>query len=118
MQDVYNTGVVLKIHAGTEREDFNLCATCRNCHTYIEARTGEKNVRCFANYQHPLRLTGPIARCNLYSDATRPTLDQMQQIAWQLMTNKSNKAIGFLSPEELQLRGTAQAPASLPGFGR
>ena len=100
MQDIFQNNVVLKIHGGTDHEDYNLCATCQNCHKYRESRTGEDVVICNLNTSKPMRMRGEVSRCNSYVDARRPSLSQMRDIAWQVVTHRHNKTIGFISPEE------------------
>lgn len=110
MEDVYQNSVVFKVRNGTERGDENLCASCANCHHFREGATGRETVSCHANYQNPMRLRGPIARCNRYIDARRPTLNQMVEIAWQVETSKTGKTIGFISPDDLRRRGQPSSP--------
>lgn len=115
--NIWTNPLVLKVNGGTPRSDENLCATCRNCHVSRGASTGRTTYRCYANYQHPVNLTEGMAQCSHYLDTRRPTLEQMQEIAWSLMTDKGGRKIGFLSPEELRARGRDNYP-STPGFGR
>ena len=119
MEDIYSNPLVLKVLGGTSLSTENLCATCRNAQMTVGTYSGRRTVRCDANYSHPVELREPMANCNRYSDARRPTIDQMQQIAWELMTNKGGSRIGFRSPEERRRDeyGNNVPPAN-PGFGR
>ena len=103
--DLYQNATVIKIQNGTDREDSNLCGSCRYSHIYTEAARGEKTVLC--RYDRPIQMRGPISACNKHSDKNRPSLDDMNEIAWQLQTNKGGRSLGFLSPEELKNRGRA-----------
>lgn len=98
MENIYSNNVVIKIHNGTMRSDVNLCLTCRNGMVRTFA-SGEKQVVCMANYQHPLNMRQNVASCSAYFDKTSPTLDQMEQIAWTLMTDKGGRKLGFEPPE-------------------
>lgn len=101
--DLYQNQLVLKMQNGTDREDKNLCGTCRHSHIYTEAARGERTVLCV--YDRPIRMHGPISQCNKHVDRMAPTLNDMNEIAWQLMTNKGGRHVGFLSPEELKAKG-------------
>lgn len=104
--DLYQNATVLKIRNGTAREDKNLCTSCRFSHIYVDAQREERTILC--TYGREKRQNkGPISECNQYSDRTKPTLDDMNEIAWQLMTNKGGRSVGFLSPEDLKQRGKA-----------
>lgn len=54
MSDLYNSGVVIKIHNGTPRSDVNLCPSCRHCHAFTLAG-GQKSLKCNANRPFELR---------------------------------------------------------------
>jgi hypothetical protein len=112
--NIYTDNVVIKIQNGTVRSDKNMCSNCRYSHHTIGATTGRETVFCVAVYNHTIRLTEPVAKCNLHSDKTTPTLEQMNDIAWTLMTNKQ-KVLGFLSPEELKNKDVDKLRTN-PGF--
>jgi len=97
MEDIYQNPVVFKIHRGTPRSDVNLCPSCRHCHRMVEA-TGRERVLCTAN--RIINMTQPIVECSLYINRTQPTLSDMQEIAWSLMTDKGGRKLGFQSPEQ------------------
>jgi hypothetical protein len=101
---VYSNPIALKIQHGTTRGDVNLCSTCRHCHRARSSMTGKETMICRADYYRSVMLTEPMAECTYYSDARRPTLEMMGDIAWSLMTDKGGRKIGFLSPEELRER--------------
>jgi len=100
--DLYRNSVVVKMQGGTDREDTNLCGSCRHSHIFTEAARGEKTVFCC--YDVRVRMKGPISQCNKHSDRNQPSLHDMNEIAWQLQTNKG-RHVGFLSPEELRTKG-------------
>lgn len=100
MENVYHNPVVLKIHNGTVRGDVNLCLSCRFSHCTTSAQTGRDFIACNVNYSHPIRMNEAVARCNQYQDKNKPTLSDMNEIAWTLMTDKGGRKIGFQSPEQ------------------
>jgi hypothetical protein len=100
MEDLFSNSLVLKVLGGTVTSTDNMCATCRNAMIRVGAYSGRKSVSCSADYYHPIELREPVAQCNRYVDSRRPTIEQMKEIAWELMTNKGGSKIGFRSPDE------------------
>jgi hypothetical protein len=118
VENIYQNPVVLKVHNGTRRSDINLCSSCRYGFHTKASLSGNELVLCMA-VNPAMRVPEPLAECSTYLDRTQPTLHDMQEIAWSLMTDKGGRKLGFLSPEELRKRDGASygQPASLPGFG-
>jgi hypothetical protein len=116
LNDTSQTAVVFKVENGTVNSSENLCATCRCATRRTGALSGRITFICEANYQNPVPLREPMARCNRYLDASRPSLQEMREIAWELATTKAGRAIGFISPEE-SARRRQSFPPSTPGFG-
>lgn len=110
MENVYQNPVVFKIHNGTERSTINLCGSCCHAHRTVAAQTGEERVRCMVAYNAVVQIRGPIAKCNTYSDKNLPTLSDMNEIAWSLMTDKGGRKIGFQSPEQRRDRDGSNSP--------
>lgn len=111
MENIHLNSVVLKVHNGTQNSGGSLCLTCRNA-LHIEAsRSGAETLVCLATPPPGIRITEPVGRCTGYLDRSKPTLWDMQQIAWQLMTDKGGRKIGFCSPEEMQRRSGGQPPS-------
>lgn len=97
--------MVLKVHQGTVRSDVNLCPGCRFSFRTTGALTGRQTIVCNALHP-PKQLREPIAQCSAFSDRTTPSLDQMEEIAWSLQTDKGGRSVGFLSPDETRQRGS------------
>lgn len=97
MDNIYQNPVVFKIHNGTIRSDINLCLSCRHAHRTIGI-SGRESILCNANYQYKVKEA--IAHCSHYLNKNLPTLTDMQEIAWTLMTDKGGRKIGFQSPEQ------------------
>ena len=112
MENVASNPLVLRVQEGTQRGDVNLCSTCRLALHIKAAQSGAETLICLASPPPHLRITQPVGRCTGYLDRTQPTLWDMQQIAWQLMTDKGGRKIGFLSPEEFENR--RNSPPSAP----
>lgn len=117
MDNIYQNPLVMKIHNGTRRSDVNLCLTCRQALHIQSSVSNKEQIRC--NATTPFRILEPVYRCTGYLDRTKPTLMDMQEIAWTLHTDKGGRSIGFMSPEDLRRRGEGpnQVPAANPGFG-
>ena len=98
MADLHSNSVVLKVLNGTQRSDVNLCTTCACAHV-LTVESGQRHIRCNQNYQNPLTLRQAVTQCSGYLDRTRPSLQQMQDIAWTLMTDKGGRKVGFARPE-------------------
>lgn len=48
---------------------------------------------------------GAVAQCNSYHPKNLPTIASMEQIAWQLTSDKKSGKIGFIAPAERKKRG-------------
>ena len=117
MDNVFQNPVVLKVHNGTLRGGSNLCLTCRYAHHSQSALSGKERILCTA-MSPAMPLNEPVARCSSYLDRSRPSLIDMQEIAWSLQTDKVGRSIGFLSPDDLRRRGEGWSqPPTAPGFG-
>lgn len=104
MESLYNHPVVVKIRDGTPRSDVNLCRTCRNCKITVGALTGKETYQCRVFYEFIENRREPAATCNRYDDKRQPSIDNMEEIAWTLHTDKGDRKVGFLSPEEIKKR--------------
>lgn len=95
--------IVFKIQNATVRTDQpNLCSSCREALHTVGASSGRERIVCLASYNSPYVMTEPIAKCNTYRDKTKPSLDDMKDIAWSLQTDKGGKILGFKSPDQLR----------------
>lgn len=103
-----------KIIGGTESGETSLCHTCRKSHIFRNQSSASENVICNANMSQPFEVKNRIVQCSLYSDSRRPTVWDMEQLAWQIRTDKSGKTIGFKSPRDNEIGG--QPATIVPGF--
>jgi hypothetical protein len=87
---------------GTPTTAESLCKTC----SYALVRNGfaesQEETICSANYEMPVRIRYPIARCTRYVNRSLPSLYSMEKIAWILVTKESTKQVGFISNKEFR----------------
>lgn len=118
MENVHQNPIVFKIQNGTMRSDVDLCGNCRWAHRMRHANSGDAVTFCNAIHGG-LKIRGQIAQCSSHNDRTKPTLSDMQEIAWQLQTDKGGRTLGFHSPEQLRERrngADTPAPPTRVGF--
>ena len=94
--------IKMKIEGGTTNDGTNLCVTCRHAHV-LTLRSGGSRVSCdILDWSGGSFVPGPVVECNKYMHANHPRLSDMEEIAWQLRTDKSGRDIGFCSPDKLR----------------
>ena len=97
-----------KMHAGTATEE-DVCLTCVRLHK-MRLKTNEEIKICTYTDK---RLTNKVVECNKHIPANLPSLRLMQDISWNLRTDKKGSSIGFASPSEtsrLVKEGKMDAP--------
>ena len=98
-QDIHSLPIVIKVQDGTVRSDTKtLCLSCIHGHV-IRGRNNEQKIVCGRMMENGL-LNFPVVECNMYQDKSKPSLHDMEDIAWMLVTKKSSHAIGFVDPIE------------------
>ena len=50
----------------------------------------------------PMRIPFKVSECSDYSDKRLPAVEDMEEIAWMLVTNKPGRPVGFVSAAEFQ----------------
>jgi hypothetical protein len=89
----------LKIHGGTAPGNSDsLCYSCRHALIIRGARMTEEIVECY-KLNEEQRVTFSVKFCNKYSDASMPSRDDMEDIAWILRTDPKRNQIGFVRPD-------------------
>lgn len=95
----------VKIRGGTVNHgEPPLCYTCR----YSTVVTG-------TSYRHEIidcrrlsdglgRITFAVTSCSAYSDRRRPSLDEMEDIAWVLRSDAKRNQVGFVRARDLKPR--------------
>lgn len=92
--------IVLKVQQGTTKGTGSLCRTCRAAHI-VRGNNNQQLVTCGAG-NAPLRVRFDIAECNRYMSATQPSLYEMEEIAWRLVTKQAGRPMGFVNPAEFR----------------
>jgi hypothetical protein len=94
--------VKVKIRGGTvDHGDPPLCETCRYA-TVARGRTlREEVVFCSQMPFTDRRVKFAVTSCSDYSDSRRPSLYQMEEMAWVLRSDPTRKKIGFVKADEL-----------------
>lgn len=95
------TRIEIKVYGGTSIHGNSLCNTCRNAHRVRGLAESQEMVFCSANSSHEKRVPFPISKCSMYDDERLPSLYEMKEIAWQIVT-KPNRQIGFVSAKEFK----------------
>lgn len=105
--------IAQRVQDGTSFGGADLCASCRFALRRKGSQTGFEETRCAAVQHSPL-VPVKMAQCSAYLEKGRMSLGEMIEVAW--VVEQRGKAIGFLSPEELNKRRN-QVPSAPPvGF--
>lgn len=82
-------------------DDPPLCTTCRHATVIKGARLRDEIRQCTELYPHR-RIPFPVVTCSAYSDRRRPSVREMEDIAWVLRSDSRKKnGIGFVLATEL-----------------
>lgn len=76
----------------------SLCVTCRHAMILAGSALADERTFCDAAPRGHDRIVFKVTACTKYDDKARPSFNQMQQIAWELRTDKKGHRIGFMSP--------------------
>lgn len=89
----------IKVRNGTPLHGPSLCETCSRAQVTRGYRLSETLVICRAT-DPEFQVRFPVRDCSSYSDRTRQTLYDMEQIAWVLQPRGPKRQAGFVSPGE------------------
>jgi hypothetical protein len=79
-----------------------LCESCR-CATVIRGhRLGDEIVECSRLSSRNQRVPFPVSSCSDYLDRSKPTLYDMESIAWVLKTDPRRNQVGFVHASKLK----------------
>ena len=93
----------VKIHRGTvTNSGTSLCETCRWATIVRGARLSDEIVSCGRMAEGRTRITFPVASCTAFSDRRLTSLQDMEDIAWVLRSDKRGKHIGFVRARDLK----------------
>lgn len=94
----------VKIKGGTaSSEEPSLCGTCRYATVVKGARLRDEIVHCGEVFGNP-RIPFPVLSCSAYSDRRRPSVREMEEIAWILRSDAKKNVIGFVPAKSLKPR--------------
>lgn len=89
-----------KIHGGTARDDEpSLCLSCRRATIVRGPTLHNEIIECSMLSDGDNRVTFPVMSCSSYSDRRHPTLYHLEQIAWEMRTDRKKGPIGFHPPK-------------------
>jgi hypothetical protein len=72
-----------------------LCSSCRSSVIIKGPRQRDEIVVCAVRY--PSRqIRFPVTSCSEYLHRAHPSLDQMEEIAWELRSNPNRRTVGFV----------------------
>ena len=92
----------LKIHGGTVADGAaSLCTTCRSATIIRGARLSNEIISCGKRVVRD-EITFSVASCTGYSDRRRPSLYDLEDIAWVLRSDARTKKIGFVRARDLK----------------
>ena len=94
----------VKVQGGTAANDEpSLCVTCRYATIIKGARLRDEITQCELLYGRvPIRF--PVTSCSGYSDKRRPSVREMEDIAWILQSDAKKNEIGFVRASSLKAR--------------
>lgn len=91
----------IRIIHGTRSDGENLCRTCRNSQ-FIQGAAESKEVCICHQMPNGLeRMNYPVAKCSKYSDVRLPSLNDMRDSAFYLVS-KNARTIGFVKAADFK----------------
>ena len=86
---------------GTPAESQSKCASCLHAHILRGFRESEEITYCTFSYDRPLQVPFKVHDCTMYTDRTRPTWKQMEDLAIDILplSSGSGKPAGFAARE-------------------
>ena len=91
-----------KVVGGTSSHgEPSLCATCRYATIIKGVALKDEIVECGQLASPHSRVPFAVASCTAYSDRRKPSLRDMEDIAWVLRTDARKNAIGFVRARDL-----------------
>lgn len=94
----------VKVQGGTASSgEPSLCVTCRYATVIKGARLRDELIHCSEVYGSP-HIPFPVLSCSAYSDRRRPSVREMEEIAWILRSDARKNTIGFVPARSLKPR--------------
>lgn len=94
-----------KIIHGTRSDGDNLCRTCRSSQFIQGAAESKEVCICHAMPSGMERLRYPVVRCTKYADTRIPSLNDMRDSAFYLVS-KNDRTIGFVKAADFKKKNT------------
>lgn len=92
----------IQVRGGTaDHSGRSLCESCRWSTVIRGVRLADEIVECSQLSYTNQRIPFPVASCSGYSQRHRPTLREMEEIAWVLKSDPRRNQIGFVHPNKL-----------------
>lgn len=90
-------GKLFKIRNGTPVSGSSLCHTC--LHGQItRGREFQEMIICHKAWSHPRVINFNVAECSMHMDTSKPTLQEMKEIAWEVQS-RHRGPVGFAGSE-------------------
>lgn len=88
---------LFKMHGSTPVTGPSLCHSC--IHGQItKGHDFQEHVWCHRSWHMPTRITFSVAECSMHVDRTKPTLQEMKEIAWEVQS-RPRGPVGFAGTE-------------------
>lgn len=93
--------VTIKVKDGTPQGSDTICTTCRWAHIVKGYSASQREVLCMRLYpDRPVKF--PVAHCSAYDDKRIASKQDMEKIAWILLTKKAGRTIGFVTAAQFR----------------
>lgn len=91
------------VESGTPIHGKSLCESCYCAHIMKGDAESEKITLCNASYNKPIEVPfRKITECSKYEERGKPSLFEMQKVAYVMITDPRGKPIGFKSNLEFR----------------
>jgi hypothetical protein len=93
--------VRIKVRGGTaDHAQRSLCESCRWSTVIRGKKLGDEIVECGQLYEER-RIAFSVASCTGYNDRNRPSLREMEELAWILRSDPVRNQVGFVRSSRL-----------------
>lgn len=90
--------MVIKVQGATVAPGNSpLCGTCQ----FATSIRGTSRHQDFTDCPYAGRISFPVMSCSRYVDKRRPSLEDMEEIAWVLCTDLKRRKVGFVPARDL-----------------
>src|SRR5215470_73763 len=89
------------VYGGTKVGTESLCDSCVYARIIRGYAESERIAICDRLFE-PMRIPFKVSECSDYSDKRLPAVEDMEKIAWMMVTNKPGRPVGFVSAAEFQ----------------